>query len=47
MRKILFSHVKRVVIKIGSGVISNQDGLDIPRIESLSRDVRELAGPGV
>jgi glutamate 5-kinase len=46
MRKILFSHVRRVVVKIGSGVVSNQNGLDIPRIESLSRDVCALLERG-
>ncbi|MEJ2699275.1 MAG: glutamate 5-kinase [Desulfuromonadales bacterium] len=47
MRKTLFSYVKRVVIKVGSGVISDQNGLDLAMIEALSRDVRELAGRGI
>jgi glutamate 5-kinase len=47
MRKTLFSYVKRVVIKIGSGVISNQHGLDLAMIEALSRDVKDLLRRGV
>jgi len=46
MRKSLLSHVKRVVIKIGSGVISDDRGLDLPRIEEISRDVCELRRRG-
>ena len=29
MRKTLLSYVKRVVIKVGSGVISDNDGLEL------------------
>jgi glutamate 5-kinase len=46
MRKILLSYVRRVVIKIGSGVISGSDGLDASRIEALSRDVCTLLERG-
>jgi len=42
MRKNLLSHVKRVVVKVGSGVLSNGDGLDRQAIEQLSRDLIEL-----
>ena len=46
MRTILLSHVKRVVIKIGSGVISNSDGLDLDRITTLCEDVSKLRQRG-
>ena len=46
MRTILLSHVKRVVIKIGSGVISNSDGLDLERIAILCEDVHKLRQRG-
>ena len=46
MRTILLAHVKRVVIKIGSGVISNDDGLDIDRITTLCEDVHQLRQRG-
>lgn len=46
MRTILLAHVKRVVIKIGSSVISNADGLDLDRIASLCADVHELRQRG-
>lgn len=46
MRKTLLSYARRVVIKIGSGVISDHDGLVASRIESISRDVCELLERG-
>lgn len=46
MRKNLLSHVKRVVVKVGSGVLSNGDGLDRRAIEQLSRDLIELRKRG-
>lgn len=46
MRTILLSHVKRVVIKIGSGVISDNKGLDIDRIAILCEDVSKLRQRG-
>jgi len=46
MRTILLAHVKRVVIKIGSGVISDNNGLDLDRIASLCEDVHELRQRG-
>jgi len=39
MRKALLAHVKRVVIKIGSGVISNTAGLEKSQIEAIAKDV--------
>jgi len=46
MRTILLAHVKRVVIKIGSSVISDSHGLDIERITSLCDDVHQLRQRG-
>jgi glutamate 5-kinase len=46
MRSNLLSHVRRVVIKIGSGVISNDDGLDTGIIAAIVRDVAELRRQG-
>lgn len=42
MRTSLLSHVKRIVIKIGSGVISNQAGLERSMIQSLCTDIDAL-----
>ena len=42
MRSNLLSPVRRVVIKIGSGVISGSDGLDIALIDGIAEDVVEL-----
>ncbi|MCK5825862.1 MAG: glutamate 5-kinase [Desulfuromusa sp.] len=39
MRKALLAHVKRVVIKIGSGVISNAAGLEKAQLEAIARDI--------
>ncbi len=46
MRTILLAHVKRVVIKIGSGVISDLNGLDLERIAILCEDVHALRQRG-
>jgi len=46
MRTILLAHVKRVVIKIGSGVISDHSGLDLERIATLCKDVHALRQRG-
>ncbi len=46
MRMILLAHVKRVVIKIGSGVISDHSGLDLERIATLCEDVHSLRQRG-
>ncbi len=46
MRTILLAHVKRVVIKIGSGVISDADGLDLDRITTICEDVHKLRQRG-
>ena len=46
MRTILLAHVKRVVIKIGSGVISDHSGLDLKRMATLCEDVYSLRQRG-
>ncbi|HSM89645.1 MAG TPA: glutamate 5-kinase, partial [Desulfobacterales bacterium] len=46
MRTILLAHVRRVVIKIGSGVISSETGLDAGRIEALCQDILHLRQRG-
>jgi len=46
MRTILLAHVRRVVIKIGSGVISSEAGLDAGRIEALCQDILHLRQRG-
>ena len=46
MRTILLAHVRRVVIKIGSGVVSGDAGLDLERIERLCQDIVELRKRG-
>ncbi|WP_303720453.1 glutamate 5-kinase [Malonomonas rubra] len=47
MRNALLSHVKRVVIKIGSGVISTLKGLEEEQVAAISRDVCELLDRGL
>jgi len=46
MRTVLLAHVRRVVIKIGSGVISSDAGLDVPHLEALCQDIIELRRRG-
>ena len=46
MRTILLAHVKRVVIKIGSSVISDSQGLDLGQIASICEDVHQLRKRG-
>lgn len=46
MRTILLAHVRRVVIKIGSGVISGEEGLDLDQIDSICRDIIGLRKRG-
>ncbi|MEE4253863.1 MAG: glutamate 5-kinase [Desulfuromusa sp.] len=47
MRKALLAHVKRVVVKIGSGVISTSAGLDDAQVESISTDICQLLDRGL
>jgi glutamate 5-kinase len=47
MRTALLSHVKRVVVKIGSGVISTEEGLDQPMLEAIAADLCQLRHQGI
>jgi len=47
MRNALLSHVKRVVVKIGSGVISTDEGLDQPMLASIASDLCDLRQQGL
>ncbi|PLY03900.1 MAG: glutamate 5-kinase [Desulfuromonas sp.] len=47
MRKALLSHVKRVVVKIGSGVISNAAGLEADQVAAISAEVCGLLDRGM
>ena len=47
MRKALLAHVKRVVVKIGSGVISTTAGLDNAQVASISTDICRLLDRGL
>lgn len=47
MRKALLSHVKRVVVKIGSGVLSTDAGLDEARVAAIAEDVCRLLASGL
>lgn len=46
MRKELLAQVKRVVVKIGSGVLVGQDGVDPAIIEALAVDLCEIVEQG-
>ncbi len=46
MRKTIFSTVRRIVIKVGSGVISDDRGLDLPMIASVAEGIIELRRRG-
>jgi glutamate 5-kinase len=47
MRKALLAHVRRVVVKVGSGVISNAAGLEYDRVAELSADICQLLDRGL
>jgi len=47
MRKALLAHVKRVVIKIGSGVISTSAGLEDAQVAAISADICTLLDRGL
>ncbi len=46
MRTILLAHVKRVVVKIGSRVISDDNGLDLEKMAGICDDVHQLRQRG-
>lgn len=47
MRKALLSHVKRVVVKLGSGVISDAAGLESRQVSAISEDLCNLLDRGL
>jgi glutamate 5-kinase len=47
MRSSLLSHVKRVIVKIGSGVLSDEAGLDQPMLASIASDLCDLREQGL
>ena len=46
-RKDLLKTVKRVVIKIGSGVLTGEDGLNMPVMDNLTTDISALRESGL
>src|SRR5689334_20467587 len=42
----VLDHCRRVVIKIGSGIVSSADGIQEGRIKGLVRDLADLHGAG-
>jgi glutamate 5-kinase len=46
IRKELFGCVKRAVVKVGSGVLTHQEGLNTRVLRGLSRDISELMDQG-
>jgi len=45
-RREILKDVKRVLIKIGSAVLTGEDGLDLPRIDSLVDEIAALSRQG-
>jgi glutamate 5-kinase len=46
MRKELLAQVRRVVVKVGSGVIFGRDGVDLATINAISADICQLIESG-
>ena len=46
IRKDILGHVKKVLIKIGSAVLTGEDGLDLPIIEQLVGEIAKLKSLG-
>ena len=46
-RKTIFDQARRVVIKVGSGVLTGKNGLNKERIDSLSRQISTLLATGI
>src|SRR5262245_33632585 len=47
MRRALLKQTKRIVLKIGSGIIASRDqGLDTSRIEQLAKEVAQIREAG-
>lgn len=45
-RQTLFDQAKKVVVKVGSAVLTDHDGLNLPVIESLARQISFLSSTG-
>ncbi|MBW1841637.1 MAG: glutamate 5-kinase [Deltaproteobacteria bacterium] len=46
-RKLTFNSVKRVVVKVGSGVLTRDDGLNLRAVKSISRQICRLIDDGL
>jgi len=46
-RKICFKDAKRIVVKIGSGVLTEDNGLNLKALKSISRQICQLADRGL
>lgn len=46
-RKICFDRAKRIVVKVGSGVLTEDNGLNLKVIRSISRQVSFLIDQGI
>ena len=46
-RKSYFENVKRIVVKVGSGVLTGTDGLNMAAIRSISKQICDLMAGGV
>ncbi|MCK5507345.1 MAG: glutamate 5-kinase [Desulfobacterales bacterium] len=46
-RKICFENAKRIVVKIGSGVLTEEKGLNLKALGSISRQICQLADRGL
>ncbi|MBW2252912.1 MAG: glutamate 5-kinase, partial [Deltaproteobacteria bacterium] len=46
-RKKCFDHAKRVVIKVGSNVLTQDNGLNLKAIRSISRQICRLIDKGL
>ena len=45
-RKQCFDHARRVVVKVGSGVLTHENGLNVKIVRSLSRQICDLINQG-
>lgn len=46
-RKICFECAKRIVVKVGSGVLTEDNGLNLKALRSISRQICQLADSGL
>jgi glutamate 5-kinase len=46
-RKICFEEAKRIVVKVGSGVLTEDNGLNLKALRSISRQICQLADRGL